>query len=37
LYEPAEQLELLKEGIGVTNAAYRTTPGSGDLRPRFRP
>jgi 8-oxo-dGTP pyrophosphatase MutT (NUDIX family) len=22
----------LKEGIGVTNAAYRTTPGSGDLR-----
>jgi TDG/mug DNA glycosylase family protein len=32
LYEPAEQLELLHEGIGVTNAAYRTTPGSGDLR-----
>ena len=32
LYEPAEQLELLREGIGVTNAAYRTTPGSGDLR-----
>jgi 8-oxo-dGTP pyrophosphatase MutT (NUDIX family) len=23
---------LLNEGIGVTNAAYRTTPGSGDLR-----
>jgi 8-oxo-dGTP pyrophosphatase MutT (NUDIX family) len=23
---------LLDEGIGVTNAAYRTTPGSGDLR-----
>ena len=23
---------LLEEGIGVTNAAYRTTPGSGDLR-----
>jgi 8-oxo-dGTP pyrophosphatase MutT (NUDIX family) len=23
---------LLKEGVGVTNAAYRTTPGSGDLR-----
>jgi 8-oxo-dGTP pyrophosphatase MutT (NUDIX family) len=22
----------VKEGIGVTNAAYRTTPGSGDLR-----
>jgi double-stranded uracil-DNA glycosylase len=32
LYEPNEQLELLREGIGVTNAAYRTTPGSGDLR-----
>src|SRR5512144_852131 len=32
LYEPREQLELLAEGIGVTNAAYRTTPGSGDLR-----
>ena len=32
LYEPAEQFELLREGIGVTNAAYRTTPGSGDLR-----
>jgi len=32
LYEPHEQFELLGEGIGVTNAAYRTTPGSGDLR-----
>src|SRR5437764_6245445 len=32
LYEPHEQLSLLEEGIGVTNAAYRTTPGSGDLR-----
>jgi TDG/mug DNA glycosylase family protein len=32
LYEPSEQAELLGEGIGVTNAAYRTTPGSGDLR-----
>jgi TDG/mug DNA glycosylase family protein len=32
LYEPREQFELLREGIGVTNAAYRTTPGSGDLR-----
>src|SRR6266571_6134818 len=31
-YEPAEQFSLLAEGIGVTNAAYRTTPGSGDLR-----
>jgi TDG/mug DNA glycosylase family protein len=32
LYEPSEQFDLLREGIGVTNAAYRTTPGSGDLR-----
>jgi TDG/mug DNA glycosylase family protein len=32
LYEPHEQFALLAEGIGVTNAAYRTTPGSGDLR-----
>jgi 8-oxo-dGTP pyrophosphatase MutT (NUDIX family)/G:T/U-mismatch repair DNA glycosylase len=32
LYEPSEQFELLHEGIGVTNASYRTTPGSGDLR-----
>jgi len=32
LYEPQEQFALLDEGIGVTNAAYRTTPGSGDLR-----
>lgn len=32
LYAPDEQLSLLEEGIGVTNAAYRTTPGSGDLR-----
>jgi TDG/mug DNA glycosylase family protein len=32
LYEPGEQFSLLGEGIGVTNAAYRTTPGSGDLR-----
>jgi TDG/mug DNA glycosylase family protein len=32
LYEPGEQFELLKLGIGATNAAYRTTPGSGDLR-----
>jgi len=30
--EPAEQFELLTYGIGVTNAAARTTPGSGDLR-----
>jgi double-stranded uracil-DNA glycosylase len=32
LLEPAEQVELLTYGIGVTNAAARTTPGSGDLR-----
>ena len=32
LYEPGEQFELLPLGIGITNAAYRTTPGSGDLR-----
>src|SRR5438270_7155186 len=32
LFEPAEQLALLGEGVGVTNAAARTTPGSGDLR-----
>ena len=32
LFEPTEQFELLPLRIGVTNAAYRTTPGSGDLR-----
>ena len=32
LLEPGEQFELLTYGIGVTNAAARTTPGSGDLR-----
>jgi TDG/mug DNA glycosylase family protein len=32
LFEPHEQFSLLELGIGVTNAAYRTTPGSGDLR-----
>src|SRR5947209_17818804 len=32
LLDPSEQFELLELGIGVTNAAYRTTPGSGDLR-----
>ena len=30
--EPQEQFELLKDGVGATNAASRTTPGSGDLR-----
>jgi G:T/U-mismatch repair DNA glycosylase/ADP-ribose pyrophosphatase YjhB (NUDIX family) len=32
LLEPSEQFELLRYGVGVTNAASRTTPGSGDLR-----
>jgi double-stranded uracil-DNA glycosylase len=32
LYDPQEQFSLLDLGIGVTNAAARTTPGSGDLR-----
>lgn len=32
LYDPREQFSLLDLGIGVTNAAHRTTPGSGDLR-----
>ena len=30
--DPSEQHELLRYGFGLTNAAYRTTPGSGDLR-----
>ena len=30
--EPTEQAELLGYGIGLTNAARRTTRGSGDLR-----
>jgi TDG/mug DNA glycosylase family protein len=34
LFEPQEQFALLDLGIGLTNAAYRTTPGSGDLRRR---
>ena len=32
IYEPHEQHELLEFGIGLTNAARRTTRGSGDLR-----
>jgi double-stranded uracil-DNA glycosylase len=32
LLEPREQEELLRYGIGLTNAARRTTRGSGDLR-----
>src|SRR6185436_16743619 len=30
--DPQEQFDLLDLGYGVTNAALRTTPGSGDLR-----
>ena len=30
--DPQEQFELLRYGVGATNAAVRTTPGSGDLR-----
>ena len=29
---PADQEELLRHGYGLTNAAWRTTPGSSDLR-----
>jgi len=32
LVEPHEQFEVLRYGIGITNAAYRTTRGSSDLR-----
>jgi G:T/U-mismatch repair DNA glycosylase/ADP-ribose pyrophosphatase YjhB (NUDIX family) len=32
LFAPSEQFALLELGYGLTNAAYRTTPGSGDLR-----
>ncbi len=32
LYDPAEQHDLLELGIGLTNAAFRTTRGSSDLR-----
>jgi double-stranded uracil-DNA glycosylase len=32
LLAPHEQFELLQLGYGITNAAARTTPGSGDLR-----
>ncbi len=32
VYEPREQHSLAELGIGLTNAAYRTTRGSGDLR-----
>lgn len=29
---PEEQFDVLDDGLGITNAAYRTTPGSSDLR-----
>lgn len=32
LYAPDEQFSVLELGIGLTNAAYRTTRGSSDLR-----
>src|SRR3954452_10342867 len=32
LLGPGRQHEALEHGIGITNAALRTTPGSGDLR-----
>jgi double-stranded uracil-DNA glycosylase len=32
LLGPERQREALDHGIGITNAALRTTPGSGDLR-----
>jgi double-stranded uracil-DNA glycosylase len=32
LLEPDRQWAALDDGIGITNAAQRTTPGSGDLR-----
>ncbi len=32
LYAPKEQHRLLELGLGLTNASYRTTRGSGDLR-----
>jgi double-stranded uracil-DNA glycosylase len=32
LLDPSEQFDLPRYGYGLTNAAYRTTPGSSDLR-----
>lgn len=34
LYDPREQFALPEVGVGLTNAAYRTTAGSSDLRKR---
>ena len=32
LIDPSEQLQVLAYGVGITNAAHRTTRGSSDLR-----
>jgi double-stranded uracil-DNA glycosylase len=32
LVDPSEQLDVVRFGVGITNAAYRTTRGSSDLR-----
>jgi TDG/mug DNA glycosylase family protein len=32
LLDPSRSGEILEFGLGITNAAFRTTPGSGDLR-----
>jgi TDG/mug DNA glycosylase family protein len=32
LVDPSEQQQVLRFGLGITNAAYRTTRGSSDLR-----
>ena len=32
LVDPSEQFDVLRSGIGITNAAFRTTRGSSDLR-----
>jgi double-stranded uracil-DNA glycosylase len=32
LFDPQEQFEVIRHGAGLTNAALRTTKGSGDLR-----
>ena len=32
LVDPSEQFDVLAYGVGLTNAAYRTTRGSSDLR-----
>jgi double-stranded uracil-DNA glycosylase len=32
LLTPEEQFDAPRYGVGLTNAAFRTTPGSGDLR-----